>query len=75
MRFAVWLGVPAPLHDRRQLLAGGGAAGLDGLRECLGDLLRGRAAVFALITSAGTFRCLVNGLPVQDRSPQRFSRA
>ena len=28
-----------------------------------------------LITRAGTLRCSVNGLPVQDRSPQRFSRA
>src|SRR5271170_5555089 len=28
-----------------------------------------------LITRAGTLRCSVNVLPVQDRSPHRFSRA
>jgi hypothetical protein len=28
-----------------------------------------------LITRAGTLRCSVNGRPVQDRSPQRFTRA
>ncbi len=27
-----------------------------------------------LIVRAGTLRCSVNGLPLQDRSPQRFSR-
>ena len=33
-----------------------------------------RLGVRGLIIRSGTLRCSVNGLPVQERSPQRFSR-
>ena len=61
------------LGDRRQLVARGEDAGPDGLGQRRRDLLPGRAGSRGLIISTGTLRCSVNGLPVQDRSPQRLS--
>jgi hypothetical protein len=63
------------LGDRGQLVALGEEPGPDRLGQRRGDLLPGRAGLRGLIARTGTLRCSVNGLPVHDRSPQRFSRA